>query len=554
MNKENDEAFWLAAIIEGSDIGTWLWNVQTGETVFNERWAALIGYTLEELKPISIETWLKYAHPQDLERSEKLLDQHFRGETDFYHCDARMKHKDGHWVWVRDHGKVVTRTAEGEPEWVAGSHIPIHDEIGIQSQVNRLSAIADTIPGMIYEFRQDANGTTSFPFASSGIYSIYGVTPEQVKEDASQAFQVIHPDDLERVAQSIQDSYETLDDWYCQYRVTTNGVERWVTGYAVPQRADDGSVSWFGQIVDTTSEKLVELQLQQSTQNLERAQWIGRLGYWQANMETGELFWSDVIYEIFGVSKDIFTPSVDAFSNFVHPDDIELVRESERKAAITGVHDVVHRIINPDGTIRWVHELADLTLNENQKFFSGTVRDITEQKLYEKELERLSLTDELTGVYNRRYFVEQLKSVLHKVKERGKQACVAIVDIDHFKSINDQYGHAGGDKVLRKLAEFVRQRSRATDTFARLGGEEFGIIMSDCTLDKAVEKLNTIRKEISELSFEHENQRFSISITAGVTAIRPLDKNIDAALKRADDALYEGKTAGRNRVISAVNE
>lgn len=112
----------LANIIEGTNVGTWEWNVQTGETVFNERWAEIIGYTLEELKPISIHTWLKVVHPDDLVKSEELLLKHFKGETEYYDFEARVKHKDGHWVWIADKGKVVSRTADKKPLMMFGTH------------------------------------------------------------------------------------------------------------------------------------------------------------------------------------------------------------------------------------------------------------------------------------------------------------------------------------------------------------------------------------------------------------------------------------------------
>ena len=103
----NEEARRREEVIWGTGAGTWEWNVQTGKTVFNERWAEIIGYRLDELQPVSIDTWLSFAHPDDLKLSGERLEAHFAGEADHYECEARMRHRDGHWVWVLDRGKVA---------------------------------------------------------------------------------------------------------------------------------------------------------------------------------------------------------------------------------------------------------------------------------------------------------------------------------------------------------------------------------------------------------------------------------------------------------------
>jgi PAS domain S-box-containing protein len=117
----------LTNIIEGTHIGTWEWNVQTGEVIFNQRWAEMIGYTLDELAPTSIETWLKFAHPDDLKQSEALLNDHFSGKIPYYECEARMHHKAGHWIWVLDRGRVSSWTDDGKPLMMFGTHQDITD-------------------------------------------------------------------------------------------------------------------------------------------------------------------------------------------------------------------------------------------------------------------------------------------------------------------------------------------------------------------------------------------------------------------------------------------
>jgi PAS domain S-box-containing protein len=118
----------LENIIEGTNVGTWEWNVQSGEVIFNERWANIIGYNLDELKPISIDTWVKFTHPDDLEQSNATLKEHFDGKLDFYDCEARMKHKDGHWVWIQDRGRVATWDSNGKPLMMYGTHKDITEK------------------------------------------------------------------------------------------------------------------------------------------------------------------------------------------------------------------------------------------------------------------------------------------------------------------------------------------------------------------------------------------------------------------------------------------
>ena len=134
----------LADIIEGTNVGTWEWNVQTGEVVFNERWAEIVGYTLDEISPVSIETWKRFAHPDDLVTSTELLNKHFQGEIDYYESEFRMKHRDGHWVWILDRGKVTNWTDDHQPALMAGTHHDItqrretDDALHLQSRLQQL--------------------------------------------------------------------------------------------------------------------------------------------------------------------------------------------------------------------------------------------------------------------------------------------------------------------------------------------------------------------------------------------------------------------------------
>lgn len=116
----------LSSIIEGTHVGIWEWNIQSGDVSFNEYWAQIIGYTLSELEPITIKTWEIHTHPDDLQKSAELLEKHFAGILPYYECEARMRHKNGTWVWVLDRGKVATWTDDGKPLLMFGTHMEIN--------------------------------------------------------------------------------------------------------------------------------------------------------------------------------------------------------------------------------------------------------------------------------------------------------------------------------------------------------------------------------------------------------------------------------------------
>ncbi len=115
----------LQHIIEGTNAGTWEWNLQTGDTVFNERWAAMLGYRLSELEPVGRAVWTRLVHPEDLDRSDRLLARHLAGELPYYEAEFRIRHKDGHWVWIHDRGRLISRTPEGKPLWMFGTSTDI---------------------------------------------------------------------------------------------------------------------------------------------------------------------------------------------------------------------------------------------------------------------------------------------------------------------------------------------------------------------------------------------------------------------------------------------
>lgn len=180
-------------------------------------------------------------------------------------------------------------------------------------------------------------------------------------------------------------------------------------------------------------------------------------------------------------------------------------------------------------------------------------RNITEYKNLEIQLQNLARTDVLTGVANRRSFMDRMSIELASVKRYHVAACLLMIDIDHFKQINDKYGHAGGDIALIFFSDIIQKNLRNTDVLGRIGGEEFAIISHLTPYEAVLELSERLRLLVatSVLSFKEQVIKFTISI--GVTNLGFEDADVSVVFQRADKALYEAKNNGRNQVISNPN-
>jgi diguanylate cyclase (GGDEF)-like protein/PAS domain S-box-containing protein len=183
-----------------------------------------------------------------------------------------------------------------------------------------------------------------------------------------------------------------------------------------------------------------------------------------------------------------------------------------------------------------------------RKYLIETFIDISELKRKDEELKRLATTDILTGAYNRTLFDEIIKREIERVNRYNKPLSVIMFDIDHFKRVNDTFGHNAGDYVLKKIAYLVRRIMRKIDYFMRWGGEEFIIISAETDREQAYTLAERIRKRIENCKFDHIDK---ITVSCGVAEYQEGDTE-NSLIKRADDAMYEAKRKGRNRVAVIV--
>lgn len=163
----------------------------------------------------------------------------------------------------------------------------------------------------------------------------------------------------------------------------------------------------------------------------------------------------------------------------------------------------------------------------------------------------LALTDELTGLYNRRYVFAHLNELLARLPEGGSETAVMLFDIDHFKLVNDRHGHPAGDEVLRELADRALRQVRSVDLVGRLGGEEFIVVMPETSVGGAAVVAERFRAAVADEPFMLEgSKKLRVTVSIGIAITGDRDDKLDDLLKRADDALYAAKNGGRNRVVA----
>jgi two-component system cell cycle response regulator len=210
------------------------------------------------------------------------------------------------------------------------------------------------------------------------------------------------------------------------------------------------------------------------------------------------------------------------------------------KALEIGVNDLLSKPVDPQ------EMAARVRTQIKRKRYADFLRDNLDHSL------ELAVTDQLTGLHNRRYMTGQLAALVNRAVRGGEPVAALMIDIDHFKKINDSFGHPIGDEVLREFAVRLASNVRAIDLPCRYGGEEFTVIMPDTKLEDAQRIAERIRLHVAGSPFRvaHGEEQLTVTISIGVASTSGEEDSPEALLKRADDAVYEAKAAGRNKVVA----
>ncbi|WP_455923042.1 GGDEF domain-containing protein [Pseudomonas putida] len=271
-------------------------------------------------------------------------------------------------------------------------------------------------------------------------------------------------------------------------------------------------------------------------------------GVWDRDVLHNQIHYSPGWKALLGYEPHELTPHLSDSYNRVHPDDLPFVQATIQAhfQQRTSAYEVEHRIRCKDGTYKWINSRGKVVARDadgNPLRMIGTTTDITERKRLEADLQLHASIDFLTQLPNRRHFMQQLVGQQHN-------ACVLMLDLDHFKHINDRWGHATGDLALKHFANILSGQLRKTDVAGRIGGEEFAVLLRETHSRDACVFAVRLQERLAVTPLMHGGQVIGLTVSIGVSDLREGDEGAEAAMGRSDRALYRAKASGRNRVVA----
>ena len=293
-----------------------------------------------------------------------------------------------------------------------------------------------------------------------------------------------------------------------------------------------------------------DLELHQHQLRQAHAHKVARLGYWDWEVESNALYWSDEVYNLLSVLPGQFINNHEAFRSRTRPEDLDKIKQAVRQSLKQNTpYSVEYQVNRPDQKFQIIRQHADLIKNEAGKVvrFLGIVQDVTETHLAQEKIRHLAYYDSLTGLPNRTLFHERLDYVLRMARRTANNLAIFIIDLDRFKNINDSLGHDVGDKFLQSVAAKLKLVTRETDTMARLGGDEFALILDGvCSNEDVAKVAEKVLKILSKSHTIQGNELISTgSIGISISSAECLDK--EDLIRQADLAMYKSKEGGGNQ-------
>ncbi|MGN6318831.1 diguanylate cyclase [Trinickia sp.] len=389
--------------------------------------------------------------------------------------------------------------------------------------------------------------------------ALLGYGPHELSTRIEDAYERVHPADLAHVQATMQAHFDNKTDSYAvEHRIRRkDGSYIWICsrGKVVSRDSEGRAQRMVGTSTDITALRETAESLQHTidlitnlTNEVPGLVFQYRLG---ADGRGAFPYASDGIRDVYELTPADVMLSADAIEARIDPRDIAAYRRSLRDSAanLTPWH-LEYRVNLPrQGTCWRQGDARPQRMPDGSTLWHGFISDATDRKRIEAELQELATIDHLTQLPNRRHFTFQSEAELTRLRnaETGI-AAVLMLDLDHFKALNDRWGHALGDRALSHFAQLLRAEARIGDLVGRIGGEEFAVVLPHASTDEAIAFAQRVQRRIDEAPLVDGGLPIALTVSIGIDGMRSTDAGAYQALSRCDKALYVAKERGRNRI------
>ncbi len=412
--------------------------------------------------------------------------------------------------------------------------------------------LANPLPFVVMRVSRASGGDYAIDYISESCRDIWGLSCAEIGADLGKLWSRLHPDDLPHVISRLRDAGRNGTEWTVTTRIDTgDGREKWAVGRGLP-RPDLPGDAWNITITDVTAQLQAYADLHASESRFRAL----------AENIPGAIFryrlLADGTHQIFDMTpgcESIWELPAEVINNdpmpiwdMIHPEDVPPMMESVHESArtLTPWH-YIWRLTTPSGKFKWLEGRGLPRREENgNTVWHSVILDVTDQRLKDEEIRRLAERDELTGLANRTLLRRRLEDALRQRQEDGRSGALILLDLDHFKDINDTLGHDAGDTFLRATALRLAECAGPTDIVARIGGDEFVVVLPLAEDEDTVRMMiNRISARLTQQEVQIEGRDLSTGVSLGAVMFPRDGLSPNALLKHADIALFEAKAAGR---------
>jgi diguanylate cyclase (GGDEF)-like protein/PAS domain S-box-containing protein len=547
----------LAAAQARALIGSWELDLVGGNTSASAEWFHIMGRD-PALGVPSFEEFMASVHPKDL---PGLLEHHTRGmrEANSNQYDFRMTMPDGSTRWIE--ARSITIFDENDqPIRMVGTAQNITErkqaELALNSSESRFRAFMEKTPALA--FIKDEAGR--FVYINPTFERVFQIRPEEILGTTvfdhwpTDIAQKLHDHDLTIFASNQQiEAFEDVP--------TPTGKRHWLTVKFVFSNAD-GQRFLGCTAIDLTDRHDAEQALRTSTELLNVSQHVAQMGGWQLDVPTQKLFWTDQVYLLLDTTPEEVSPTVESGLDYFLPESRPLLANALTEAMQNGEgFDIELEMLTLRGRKIDVRVICSVTMEDGKPSkLNGVFQDISEHKAAQLALEhanqKLEYTnrllehvahyDALTHLPNRVLLADRMQQAMAHTQRTEQVLAVAFLDLDGFKAINDQYGHNVGDKLLINLALRMKNSLREGDTLARIGGDEFVVVLTNLHHTSDCQPLITRLLNAAAEPVPLDGMLLQVSASIGVTLYPQDGSDAEQLLRHADQAMYMAKQAGKN--------